>query len=143
MLATYAQRGPNRTVTDRMAAHATGAPHAAMPALDLAIFDGGAAERFLAARGHLLRGDERDLLGERLTEPVDMYGESSVKRGSELSLRSLVGGPQRVWQRDRLFSPCLPPLDIVIGRLLPDGLQLPGTGQHVHALRGTGIRALH
>ena len=33
-----------------------------------------------------------------------MYEVSSVKRGSELFLRSLVGGPQRVGQRDRLFS---------------------------------------
>lgn len=139
MLATYAQRGPNRTAAERMAACAIGAPHAAMLALDLAIFDGGAAERFLAARGHLLRGDERDLLGEWLTEPVDMYEVSSVKRGSELSLRSLVGGPQRVWQRDRLFSLSVRRLDIVIGRLLPDGAQLPGGGRHVQALGGMGI----
>ena len=62
MLATYARRGPNRNVADRMAACAIGAPHAAMLALDLAIFDGGTARRFLAARGHLLRDDERDLL---------------------------------------------------------------------------------
>jgi hypothetical protein len=125
MLATYAQRGPNRTAAERMAACAIGAPHAAMLALDLAIFDGGAAERFLAARGHLLRGDERDLLGEWLTEPVDMYEVSWVKRGSELFLRSLVGGPQR--------------MDIVIGRLLPDGAQLPGGGRHLQALGGIAI----
>src|SRR6266567_7887826 len=73
MLATYARRGPSRTVTDRVAACAIGAPHVAMLALDLAIFDGSAAQRFLAARGHLLRSDERDLLGEWLTEPMDMY----------------------------------------------------------------------
>jgi len=139
MLATYARRCPNRTAAERMAACAIGAPHAAMLALDLAIFDGGAAERFLAARGHLLRGDERDLLGEWLTEPVDMYEVSSVKRGSELSLRSLVGGPQRVWQRDRLFSLSVRRLDIVIGRLLPDGARLPGGGRHVQALGGMGI----
>ena len=139
MLATYAQRGPNRTAAERMAACAIGAPSAAMLALDLAIFDGGVAERFLAARGHLLRGDERDLLGEWLTEPVDVYEVSSVKRGSELSLRSLVGGPQRVWQRDRLFSLSVRRLDIVIGRLLPDGAQLPGGGRHVQALGGMGI----
>jgi hypothetical protein len=139
MLATYAQRGPNRTAAERMAACAIGAPHAAMLALDLAIFDGGAAERFLAARGHLLRGDERDLLGEWLTEPVDMYEVSWVKRGSELFLRSLVGGPQRVWQRDRLFSLSVRRMDILIGRLLPDGAQLPGGGRHVQALGGMGI----
>jgi hypothetical protein len=139
MLATYAQRGPNRKVTDRMAACAIGAPHAAMLALDLAIFDGGTVQRFLAARGHLLRGDERDLLGTWLTEPMDMYEVSWVKRGSELSLRSLVGGPQRVWQRDRLFSLSVRRLDIVIGRLLPDGGHLPGGGRHVQALGGMGV----
>jgi hypothetical protein len=139
MLATYARRGPNRKVADRMAACAIGAPHAAMLALDLAIFDGGAAQRFLAVRGHLLRDDERDLLGEWLAEPVDMYEVSSVKRGSELSLRSLVAGPQRVWQRDRLFSLSVRRLDIVIGRLLPDGARLAGGGRHMQALGGMGI----
>jgi hypothetical protein len=63
MLATFASRGADRKVTDRMTACAIGAPHAAMLALDLAIFDGGTARRFLAVRGHLLRDDERDLLG--------------------------------------------------------------------------------
>jgi len=139
MLATYAQRGPNRKVIDRMAACAIGAPHAAMLALDLAIFDAGTAQRFLAARGHLLRGDERDLLGEWLAEPVDMYEVTWVKRGSELSLRSLVGGPQRVWQRDRLFSLSVRRLDIVIGRLLPDGERLADGGRHVQALGGMGV----
>ena len=120
MLATYARRGPNRKAFDRMAACVIGAPHAAMLALDLAIFDdGGAARRFLAARGHMLRDDERALLGEWLAEPVDMYEVSSVKRGSELTLRSLVGGPQRVGQRDRMFSLSVRRLDVVIGPLLP------------------------
>jgi hypothetical protein len=74
MLPTYARRGPNRNIADRMAACAIGAPHAAMLALDLAIFDGGTARRFLAARRHLLRDDKRDLLGEWLAEPMNMYG---------------------------------------------------------------------
>ena len=139
MLATFARRGPNRMVTDRMAACAIGAPHAAMLALDLAIFDGGAARRFLAVRGHLLRDDERDLLGEWLAEPVDMYEVSSVRRGSELSLRSLVGGPQRIGQRDRMFSLSVRRLDIVIGRLLPDGARPDGGGRHLQALGGMGI----
>jgi hypothetical protein len=139
MLATYAQRGSNRKVADRMAACAIGAPHAAMLALDLAIFDGGAARRFLAARGHLLREDERNLLGQWLAEPMDMYEVSWVKRGSELSLRSLVGGPQHVGQRDRLFSLSVRRLDIVIGRLLPDGARPDGDGRHLQALGGMGI----
>jgi hypothetical protein len=110
-----------------------------MLALDLAIFDGGAARRFLAVRGHLLRDDERDLLGEWLAEPVDMYEVSSVRRGSELSLRSLVGGPQRIGQRDRMFSLSVRRLDIVIGRLLPDGARPDGGGRHLQALGGMGI----
>lgn len=139
MLATFARRGPNRVVTDRMAACVIGAPHAAMLALDFAIFDGGAARRFLAARGHLLRDDERDLLGEWLAEPMDMYEVSSVRRGTELSLRSLVGGPQRIGQRDRMFSLSVRRLDIVIGRLLPDGARPEGGGRHLQALGGMGI----
>ena len=63
-----------------------------MLALDLAIFDGGAARRFLAARGHLLREDERALLGEWLAEPVDMYEVSSVRPGSELSCAAWSAG---------------------------------------------------
>ena len=139
MLATYARRGANRNVADRMAACAIGAPHAAMLALDLAIFDGGTARRFLAARGHLLRDDERNLLSEWLAEPMDMYEVSWVKRGSELSLRSLVGGPQRVGQRDRLFSLSVRRLDLVIGRLLPDGARPDGSSRHLQALGGMGI----
>ena len=139
MLATYSQRGANRKVIDRMAACAIGAPHAAMLALDLAIFDGGTARRFLAARGHLLREDDRDLLGQWLAEPMDMYEVSWVKRGSELSLRSLVGGPQRIGQRDRLFSLSVRRLDIVIGRLLPDGARPDGDGRHLQALGGMGV----
>src|SRR5260370_21314429 len=139
MLAASARRGPRRKATDRMAACAIGAPPAAMRGLELAIFDGGTARGFLAARGHLLRDDERALLGDWLAEPVDMYEVSSVKRGSELSLRSLVGGPQRVPQRDRMFSLSVRRLDIVIGRLLPDGGRPDGGGRHLQALGGMGI----
>jgi hypothetical protein len=95
MLATYAQRAPGRRLADRLSACAIGAPHAAMLALDLAIFDAGIAGNFLAARGHLLRPDERELLEDWLSRPVDMYEVSRVSRGSELTLRSLVGGPGR------------------------------------------------
>ena len=139
MLASYAKRGQARQVADRMAACVIGAPHAAMLALDLAIFDGGIAERFLRDRGHLLRPDERDLLGEWLTRPVDMYEVTRVTHGSQLTLRSMVRGPQRVWQRDRLFSMSVRRLDIVIGRLLPDGSPLPEGGQYLRALGGMAI----
>ncbi len=139
MLATYARRGANRAVADRMDACAIGAPHAEMLALDLAIFDGGVTRRFLAGRGDLVREDERDLLRGWLAEPMDMYEVSWVKRGSELSLRSMVGGPQRVGQRDRLFSLSVRRLDVVIGRLLPDGDRPDGGGRHLQALGGMAI----
>jgi hypothetical protein len=122
-----------------MAVCAIGAPHAAMLALDLAIFDGGTAERFLRSRGHLLRPDERELLADWLTRPVDMYEVTRVTRGSELTLRSMVGGPRRIWQRDRLFSMSVRRLDIVIGRLLPDGNRLPEGGKYLRALGGMAI----
>src|SRR5260370_7433852 len=49
MLATYARRGPNRKVADRMAASPIAAPHPPMLPPDFAIFDVGTARRFLAA----------------------------------------------------------------------------------------------
>jgi hypothetical protein len=139
MLATYAQRAPGRQVADRLAACAIGAPHAAMLALDLAIFDGGIAGNFLAARDHLLRPDEGELLEDWLSRPVDMYEVSRVSRGSELTLRSLVGGPARLPQRDRLFSMSVRRLDVVLGRLLPDGALLPDGGKHLQVLGGMAI----
>lgn len=139
MLATYAQRARGRQLADRLSACAIGAPHAAMLALDLAIFDGGIAGKFLAARGHLLRPDERELLEDWLSRPVDMYEVSRVSRGSELTLRSLVGGPARLRQRDRLFSMSVRRLDVVLGRLLPDGDLLPDGGKYLRALGGMAI----
>ena len=83
MIATYAQRSPRRPAMDRMLACAVGAPQAAMLALDLAVFDGGAAGQFLADRGHLLRPDERELLSRWLTVPVDLYEVTWVRPGSQ------------------------------------------------------------
>jgi hypothetical protein len=139
MIASYAKRGSNRRIVDRMSACVIGAPQAAMLALDLAIFDGGIAERFLSLRGHLLRPDEGQLLSDWLTRPADMYEVSWVKRSSELGLRSLGGGPQRLRQRDRLFSVSVRRLDIVVGRLLPGGERLPDGSLYLRVLGGMAI----
>jgi hypothetical protein len=139
MLASYAQRAQGRQLADRLSACAIGAPHAAMLALDLAIFDAGIAGKFLATRGHLLRPDERELLEDWLSRPVDMYEVSRVSRGRELTLRSLVGGPARLLQRDRLFSISVRRLDVVLGRLLPDGDLLPDGGKYLRVLGGMAI----
>lgn len=128
MIATYAQRGPRSQVLDRMLACAVGAPQAGMLAMDLAIFDGGAAQQFLADRGQLLRQDERELLGRWLTVPVDLYEVIRVRPGSQLRLRSLVGGPQSVEQHDRLLSLSMSRLDLMVARLLPDGTRLRALG---------------
>ena len=119
MLATYTQRALGRQVADRFSGCALGAPQAAMLALDLAIFDGGFAARFLTSRGHLLRVDERELLEDWLGLRVDMYEVTRVNRGSELMLRSMVGGPAQVRQRDRMFSMSATRLDIVVAGCCP------------------------
>ena len=139
MVATYAQRAGCRPVTNRTYAVAIGAPQAAMLALDLAIFDGGAASRFLASRGDLLRADERELLQDWLRRPVDMYEVTRVHRGSDLALRSMTGGASPGRQRDRLFSLSVHRLDIVIGRLLPDGERGPGGELRLRALGGMAL----
>jgi hypothetical protein len=136
MLATYARRAQHGQVADRLAAAALGAPHAALLALDLAIFDGGIAKRFLARRGHLLRLDERQLLEDWLARPVDMYEVIRVNYGSELTLRSMTGGPDRIRQRDRLLSMTAGRLDIIVTRLLPDGEALPDGGRSLRVLGG-------
>jgi hypothetical protein len=139
MLATYAQRAQGRRVVDRIVAGAIGAPQAAMLALDLAIFDGGLAGRFLSSRGHLLRPDERELLEDWVTRSVDVYEVTRVNRGSELTLRSMAGGPSRLRQRDRLLSMSVRRLDILIGRLLPDGDRQPEGGNYLRMLGGMAI----
>jgi len=136
MLATYAQRAQCRPVADRILVPAIGAPGAAMLALDLAIFDGGIAARFLASRGHLLRPDERELLEDWLGRPVDMYEATRVNPGSELTLRSMTNGASSIRLRDRMFSLSVGPLYIVIGRLLPDGDRMPGGERYLRALGG-------
>lgn len=136
MLATFAQRARSRTITDRFRACAIGAPHADLLAVDLAIFEGGIGERFLAARGHLLRPDERDLLRDWLTRPVDLYEVTRVSAGSELTVRSMTGGPDRIRMRDRLLSLTAYRLDVIVTRLLPDGDRLPDGAPLLRVLGG-------
>lgn len=121
-LATYAQRSAQRALYARLRAQVPGSPATFMFCLDLAVFDGGAAAAFLAARGHLLREDERALLERWLTTPLDLYEVVWTKPGSRLRLRSLVGGPQSIELDDRAFSASVGRLDLVFARLLPENL---------------------
>jgi hypothetical protein len=83
--------------------------------------------------------DERELLDDWMTRPADMYEVGRVARGSDLTLHSMTGGPQRIWQQDRMFSMSVRRLDIVVGRLLPDGDRLPDGGEYLRALGGLAI----
>lgn len=121
MLATYAQRSARRVIYARLRAQVPGSPSAFMFCLDLAVFDGGAAASFLAARGHLLREDERALLGQWLRTPLDLYEVAWTKPGSRLRLRGLVGG-QGIELDDRALSSSVGRLDLVFARLLPENL---------------------
>jgi SEC-C motif-containing protein len=127
-LATFAQRGAWAHHVDRMLACALGVPTAASLCTDAVIFDCGAGEAFLTARGHLLRADERNLLREWLVTPLDLYEVTRVRPGERLWLRSLVGGPQYLEQQDRLFSLSVVPRELVVARLLGDGTRLRALG---------------
>lgn len=128
MLATYAQRGGFDHYLDRLLACALGAPSAAGLCTDTLIFDHGAGAAFLAARGHLLRGDERELLRTWLTTPLDLYEVTWVRPGERLKLRSLTGGAGQLEQRDRMFSLSVVRLDLVVARFLTDGTRLRALG---------------
>jgi len=128
MIATYAQRSARSEVNDRLLAHALGAPSAASTCLELAIFEGGAAERFLAERGFLLREDEHELLGRWLSTPMDLYEVTWTRPGFRLRLRSLVGGPQQVELDDRALSASVGRLDLLAARFLWDGTRLRALG---------------
>ncbi|MBS2964847.1 SEC-C domain-containing protein [Actinocrinis puniceicyclus] len=128
MIATYAQRGARSEVHDRLLAHALGEVGAASMCLDLAILDGGAAERFLAERGFLLRDDERELLGRWLSTPMDLYEVTWTRPGFRVRLRSLVGGPQEVELDDRLLSSSVGRLDLLAARFLWDGTRARALG---------------
>jgi hypothetical protein len=70
-----------------------------------------------------------------------MYEVTRVHRGSDLALRSMTGGASPSRQRDRLFSLSVHRLDIVIGRLLPDGERGPGGELRLRALGGMALLA--
>lgn len=124
MIATYAQRGARSEVHDRLLARALGEVGALSMCLDLAIFEGGAAERFLAERGFLLREDERELLGRWLSTPMDLYEVTWTRPGFRVRLRSLVGGPQEIELDDRALSSSVGRLDLLATRLLSDGARV-------------------
>ncbi|MGH3939148.1 MAG: SEC-C domain-containing protein [Pseudonocardiaceae bacterium] len=117
-LVEYAQRGANSRCYDAYLALC--ADVVPLLALDLAIFEGGLLGRYLSARGHLLPDDERVLAEEWRTTALVAYEVVEVRREVGVTLRRLPDG-KTVRLRDRSFSTCVQPLDLLLARLLHDG----------------------
>ncbi len=120
LLGNYAERAPGLEIALPLTERTANPPHYATFCLDLTLFPGGMVDRFLAARGHWLRPDERDLIDGWRTVPVTLYETLEVRRGTGLTLRALPDG-EPVHVTDRLFSTCAEPLKLFCGRLLDNG----------------------
>ncbi len=119
LLGTYAERAPGLEMTTPLVDRTEDAQRYAMFFLDLALFQGGLVERFLAARGHWLRPDERDLIEAWRRIPVTLYETLNVARDASVTLRALPDGdPIRL--ADKLFSHCAQRLELFCGRVLHD-----------------------
>jgi hypothetical protein len=126
-LVTFTLRLPQRKVTLDYADILTGEhDDAAWVAVtdglahDLALFDGGVLERFLAQRGDLLPDDERALARSWLDSSRRLLEVVEVLPLRGLRCRDLVTGEQ-LQVLDRTMPAQLEPLDLLFGRPLPDG----------------------
>jgi SEC-C motif len=120
LLGSYAERAPGVEVIRPLVDRTGNVKQYAMFLLDLALFSGGLVERFLAARGHWLRPDERDLIGAWREVPLTAYEVLSVTRGTGVSLRALPDG-EPIHLADRVFSTSVHRLGLLCGRVLHDG----------------------
>src|SRR5918997_2283750 len=120
LLGTYAERAPGVEMTTPLIDRTEDEQRHAMFFLDLALFKGGLVERFLAARGHWLRPDERQLIEDWRQIPVSLYEAVEVVRNASVTLRALPGGDP-IHLADTLFSQSAQRLDLFCGRVLHDG----------------------
>lgn len=120
-MAWYAYRAPRRgTVTWLERMLDMSAPHAALLAVDLAIFDTGIIDDYLAARRHLLPADERALLERWRTAPIAPYQVVEIREQAYVTLRPLLGGvPVEV--RNRPLAGSVRLYDVLVARVLHDG----------------------
>ena len=120
LLGTYAERAPGIEMTAPLIDRTEDQQRYAMFFLDLALFKGGLVERFLAARGHWLRPDERQLIEDWRRIPVSLYEAVDVIRDTSVTLRALPDGDP-IHLADTLFSQSAQRLDLFCGRVLHDG----------------------
>ncbi len=75
--------------------------------LDLAVFEGGLADAYLAERGPLLPDDERDLLSRAIAEPRRLWKLLEVDQGTGMRLQLSDGSGSRaeaIWLDERSGS---------------------------------------
>jgi hypothetical protein len=119
LLGTYAERAPGLKVITPLIERTEDAQRYAMFMLDLALFHGGLVEKFLAARGHWLRPDERQLIEEWQRIPITLYEAIDVARDTSVTLRALPDGDP-IELADTLFSQSAHRLQLFCGRVLHD-----------------------
>lgn len=120
LLGRYGERAPGREIITPLLDRTENSEWYSMFFLDLALFQGGLVERFLATRGHWLRPDERALIDDWRTIPVRLYESVDVQPGTGVTLRALPDGDP-IYLVDRLFSLSAARLELFCGRLLHDG----------------------
>lgn len=119
LLGTYAERTPGLEMIAPLVERTENPERYAMFLLDLALFQGGLVERFLAARGHWLRPEERQLIEDWRRIPVTLYETLDVARDTSVTLRALPDGDP-IHLADKLFSQCAQRLELFCGRVLHD-----------------------
>ncbi|MDQ3760392.1 MAG: SEC-C domain-containing protein [Actinomycetota bacterium] len=134
LLGTYAERAPGLEMITPLIDRTEDAQQYAMFLLDLVLFQGGLVERFLAARGHWLRPDERELIENWQQIPVTLYEVLDVQPYSSVTLRALPDGDP-IHLTDTLFSQCAQRLELFCGRVLHDGTAPRILAMPVHVLR--------
>ncbi len=134
LLGTYAERAPGLEVITSLIERTEDAQQYAMFLLDLALFQGGLVERFLAARGHWLRPEERQLIEDWRQIPVTLYEAIDVQRDTSVTLRALPDGDP-IQLADTLFSQSAQRLELYCGRVLYDGTEPHLLAVPVHVAR--------
>ncbi len=119
LLGTYAERAPGIEMITQLIERTQDTQRYAMFLVDLALFQGGLVEKFLTARGHWLRPDERELVESWRRIPVTLYETIDVERDTSVTLRALPDGDP-IHLIDTLFSQSAERLELFCGRVLHD-----------------------
>ena len=89
--------------------------------LDLAAFEGGLADAYLAERGPLLPDDERDLLARAIAEPRRLWKVTEVDEGTGMRLQRTDGSgapTETIWLDERSGSAGRRPGEQILARVL-------------------------